>query len=532
MNSEPQLADWKFNREKLLRFENDWPFPLARACVTLRVSTSWQEAALASYQLLEVTLRHLLYLSLSELRHLTDQATFEKRLRDAYVPRLTLGSMTRALREILPLLKRDQEQLFEPAWVDFYFAADVDTELLGDLINYRNDNTHGRSEQAADAALQEFLTFKQKLDSLLDGLEFLTDSRLLWVSGATLDAGQNALSANVLTGSHEKFEVHSFPIDQPPYAHQVGLYRPADKTFLSLRPFYLAIAVDKNHLKLSFLDQMKGQKLLWNTPPDSGLVEREQALFWNRSNVPESLPFVKARVQRAVTQPLGTAEPSQVPFLAKPRRAGLGTAPMEKRGPDQLLNTRRLWWWESWLLGRQRWLSAGLVLLTLSGMLTLGIWLARSGKFAEPITGNDPTELIKKGYIAFEQKDYNKALAYYNRCLELDPDYAAAFNNRALVLQALEKWPQALEDSNRAIALDPDYATAYSTRGWTFHRQGQSLRGLQDLDKAIELKPDSRWPWFYRAEIHTAQGDCAKAETDYQFACKLGHAGACKARCP
>jgi tetratricopeptide (TPR) repeat protein len=144
----------------------------------------------------------------------------------------------------------------------------------------------------------------------------------------------------------------------------------------------------------------------------------------------------------------------------------------------------------------------------------------------------EPSALIKVGYQAYQAKDYDLALAYYERCLKLDNRYVAAYNNRALVYQAQNKWPEALSDSNQAIALDLTYAVAYSTRGWTFFKQGQTAQALEDLNQAIQLRPDFRWAWFHRAQIEKAQGDCSKAKADFAKACELSHDEACQATCP
>ena len=144
---------------------------------------------------------------------------------------------------------------------------------------------------------------------------------------------------------------------------------------------------------------------------------------------------------------------------------------------------------------------------------------------------NDPQVLIQNGYRAFLKENYALALANYDRCIEVDPGYAAAYSNRALVHQALENWDQSLIDANQSIALDPDYAVAYSARGWTFFHKQMLPEALQDLDHAIALRDNMRWPFFYRAEVYKSKGLCEQAQQDYAKACELGHQEACEAKC-
>ena len=49
--------------------------------------------------------------------------------------------------------------------------------------------------------------------------------------------------------------------------------------------------------------------------------------------------------------------------------------------------------------------------------------------------------------------------------MQLDPDYAPAYTNRALALRQTNRNDQALADFTRAIQADPNYGPAYIGRG-------------------------------------------------------------------
>ena len=50
-----------------------------------------------------------------------------------------------------------------------------------------------------------------------------------------------------------------------------------------------------------------------------------------------------------------------------------------------------------------------------------------------------------------------EALASYDRALALRPDYAEAFNNRAVALCSLKRFAESLADCDRALALRPGF---------------------------------------------------------------------------
>jgi Flp pilus assembly protein TadD len=65
------------------------------------------------------------------------------------------------------------------------------------------------------------------------------------------------------------------------------------------------------------------------------------------------------------------------------------------------------------------------------------------------------------------------ALSDFNQALALDPNFAAAYNNRGYDRQQLGDIDGALADYEKAISLDPGEAYYYNNRG----RSGQSVIG-------------------------------------------------------
>jgi tetratricopeptide (TPR) repeat protein len=59
---------------------------------------------------------------------------------------------------------------------------------------------------------------------------------------------------------------------------------------------------------------------------------------------------------------------------------------------------------------------------------------------------------------------YERAIEDYNKTIELDPNYAEAYNNRGNAYSGLKEYERAIEDYNKTIELDPNYAKAYTNR--------------------------------------------------------------------
>ena len=60
---------------------------------------------------------------------------------------------------------------------------------------------------------------------------------------------------------------------------------------------------------------------------------------------------------------------------------------------------------------------------------------------------------------------YKGAIVDYTKAIELDPEYALAYDNRGASKYYLEDYKGAIEDHTKAIELDPEYVYAYFNRG-------------------------------------------------------------------
>ena len=67
----------------------------------------------------------------------------------------------------------------------------------------------------------------------------------------------------------------------------------------------------------------------------------------------------------------------------------------------------------------------------------------------------------------------DEALTSLDKAIELDPDYAYAWNNRGVSLHYLERYTEAIASLDKAIELDPDYALAIENRRLLLEKMNQ-----------------------------------------------------------
>ena len=62
-----------------------------------------------------------------------------------------------------------------------------------------------------------------------------------------------------------------------------------------------------------------------------------------------------------------------------------------------------------------------------------------------------------------------------------------AYYNRGTAYALLRKFKQAIQDFNKAIELNPNYAAAYNNRAYCYQELGDKAKAQADFAKAKEL---------------------------------------------
>lgn len=145
---------------------------------------------------------------------------------------------------------------------------------------------------------------------------------------------------------------------------------------------------------------------------------------------------------------------------------------------------------------------------------------------------NDPEEIIKRStaYLklfpdsaityatranAYNDKfEYKKALADYNKSIELDDKYALSYYCRGSMLLHLDKARQALTDLDSACQLEPGDPFYLSGRAEAFYALNRMDEALADCNRAIEIDEHYFVAYTTRHKIYLYQGEGEKAEAD------------------
>ncbi len=108
---------------------------------------------------------------------------------------------------------------------------------------------------------------------------------------------------------------------------------------------------------------------------------------------------------------------------------------------------------------------------------------------------DDPYYWVRKGEIAWVSSEGNinsalKALTFFDRAIELDPDNYLAWANKGLILKTLDKLEEALLCYNRALKINPAYITVWYNKGVLLGSIGNFREAIRAFNKVLELNPD------------------------------------------
>jgi tetratricopeptide (TPR) repeat protein len=100
------------------------------------------------------------------------------------------------------------------------------------------------------------------------------------------------------------------------------------------------------------------------------------------------------------------------------------------------------------------------------------------------------SDWFQKGYNAYELKDYDNAILYFQKALELNPQFATAYIGLGNAYSDKDNLDKAIQSYEKAIKLDPKDSRAYNGLGIIYAQKG-------NLDEAIQLFeiPDPTTIW-------------------------------------
>jgi len=137
----------------------------------------------------------------------------------------------------------------------------------------------------------------------------------------------------------------------------------------------------------------------------------------------------------------------------------------------------------------------------------------------------DPTRTselwAEKGLIHAAAKEYEEAIASFDRVLQIKPDDHQAWNNRGIALGILGIYEEAIASYDRALQINPDEHQAWYNRGYALGNLGRYEEAITSYDRALQINPDEHQAWSSRGYALGNLGRYEEAITSYDRALQI-----------
>ena len=130
---------------------------------------------------------------------------------------------------------------------------------------------------------------------------------------------------------------------------------------------------------------------------------------------------------------------------------------------------------------------------------------------------------ISRGALYAKKGMLDEALAEINEALNIDPNYASAYNDRGIVYIHKDQYARAVADYTRALEIDSGFALAYLNRGLTYSLKGQYEKAIADFSKAVEIDPGDALVYNERGITYYLKKEYEKSWEDVRKAQNLGY---------
>ncbi len=128
-----------------------------------------------------------------------------------------------------------------------------------------------------------------------------------------------------------------------------------------------------------------------------------------------------------------------------------------------------------------------------------------------------PHAALGLAYTNFD-RDFAKAIAEFDRAIELDPNYATAYQWKNTPLGAMGEWDRAIASSKKAIALDPLSLIVNADLAFNYFNSHRFDEAIAQSRRTLEIDPNFHVVRGYLGEGLQFKGNLVEALAEYRKA--------------
>ena len=133
----------------------------------------------------------------------------------------------------------------------------------------------------------------------------------------------------------------------------------------------------------------------------------------------------------------------------------------------------------------------------------------------------DAQEFVDMGFSCFLNDDFEEALIYLDKAIELDPTNSEAYRIRGHIWTEIDKRELAIDDYSTAITYDPDNEDLFGFRGLAYYDSDKYQEAIDDYTKVLTMNPYEIFIYNSRGNAWMELSNYGNAITDYSKAIEL-----------
>ncbi len=130
----------------------------------------------------------------------------------------------------------------------------------------------------------------------------------------------------------------------------------------------------------------------------------------------------------------------------------------------------------------------------------IGVSILASTYVVKSLNSANATALHSRGNILYNLNRFEEALEVYDRAINLRPDYAEVWQEKAKSLYELKKYRESQSAYDKAIELKPEYLEAWTGRGYALDKLQQFQGAIASFEKALQIQPEYPQAWQGRGD--------------------------------
>ena len=140
--------------------------------------------------------------------------------------------------------------------------------------------------------------------------------------------------------------------------------------------------------------------------------------------------------------------------------------------------------------------SSPLILLTLISLASLII-------FPTAYSQTDEESLMEKGLNALNNSQPEKAMSYFDKILEIDPENVQALMNKGSILGTLGSHSEAIYYYDKILEIEPNNTSILNNKGTAFSNLEKYSEALSYFDKVLQIDPANKLAMSLKSYVLT-----------------------------